>query len=395
MSQNQSFRPFTNRLPHLTPPLAKGRMGGVKKKLGKPAWLRLQNLELSSIFLAIFLCLLGCGREEIKVYRVAKENSTPSIPSMDHPHPTEERLTWSLPDGWQEQPASGMRQGSFFIHGKNGDHADCSIIQLVGDGGGNSANVNRWRAQLELAPLSDAELAKQFTQLKVAGTSALLIDIASQKPIEPSSQRLRILAAILAKGESTWFVKMTGEGSLVALQKQKFIKFLESLRFSNESPPLASTPSSPIKTETKWKVPANWKEQPPSPMRKGSFLVNGKDELQADISITSFAGAAGGIAANINRWRGQIELPPLSEQEILKDAAKLELHQQKALIVNMVSLKNLKDKNHRTRILGIILPHNEETWFFKVMGDDSLVEAQKSALIDFIKSMQFSVSANH
>src|SRR5882724_4414392 len=61
-----------------------------------------------------------------------------------------------------------------------------------------------------------------------------------------------------------------------------------------------------------WTAPANWTVKPASAMRKGSYRVPGPDGTDADLSITAFPGDVGGRLANVNRWRGQLELPPLN-----------------------------------------------------------------------------------
>src|SRR3954471_14517480 len=70
--------------------------------------------------------------------------------------------------------------------------------------------------------------------------------------------------------------------------------------------------------EVHWDAPAGWQAQPPSAMRKGSFLINDNDGRKADMSITVFPGTVGGDLANVNRWRNQIQLPPVSEAELAK-----------------------------------------------------------------------------
>ena len=60
-------------------------------------------------------------------------------------------------------------------------------------------------------------------------------------------------------------------------------------------------------------------------MRVASFVVDAKDGDIAktiDASIVVLGGTAGGIAANVNRWRGQIGLPRQTEAQIRKSATK-------------------------------------------------------------------------
>ena len=51
-------------------------------------------------------------------------------------------------------------------------------------------------------------------------------------------------------------------------------------------------------------------------MRHASFAVSMRDEPEADLSISVLGGAAGGLPANINRWRAQLGLPELAPDEV-------------------------------------------------------------------------------
>ena len=66
-------------------------------------------------------------------------------------------------------------------------------------------------------------------------------------------------------------------------------------------------------TTPKWTVPANWKAEPLGSMRKGSWSISGHEQY-AEVSVLAFPGTVGGVTANINRWRGQIGLPPESTE---------------------------------------------------------------------------------
>src|SRR3989442_733367 len=71
-------------------------------------------------------------------------------------------------------------------------------------------------------------------------------------------------------------------------------------------PDLADTPASPLK----WKTPDGWKEGQPSEFRVASFRISGQAGKQADVSVIPLPGSAGGDFSNVNRWRGQVGLPP-------------------------------------------------------------------------------------
>ena len=65
-----------------------------------------------------------------------------------------------------------------------------------------------------------------------------------------------------------------------------------------------------------YKRPGGWQEAPPGEMRAASFRVAGKDGKQADVSVVPLPGLAGSDLDNVNRWRGQVGLPGVSEAEL-------------------------------------------------------------------------------
>jgi hypothetical protein len=133
-----------------------------------------------------------------------------------------------------------------------------------------------------------------------------------------------------------------------------------------------------------WSAPAGWVAKAPGAMRKGSFTVKGADGAEADLSITAFPGDTGGLLANLNRWRGQIALPPLAEGEL--DAA-VQHFDGTGLHFDVVDF-NGNAKGAPTRIVGAVLSRPGETWFFKLMGPDALVAAEKPAFLDFLRSVK-------
>jgi hypothetical protein len=63
-----------------------------------------------------------------------------------------------------------------------------------------------------------------------------------------------------------------------------------------------------------WDTPAGWTELPPAMYREANFLVAGDE--RSECYLTTLIGEAGGMDANINRWRKQVSLPPLGPAEI-------------------------------------------------------------------------------
>ena len=152
-------------------------------------------------------------------------------------------------------------------------------------------------------------------------------------------------------------------------------------------PDISASTSSPLK----WKTPEGWNEVPPGEMRVASFKVQGKDGKQAEVSAIPLPGTAGGDLPNVNRWRvQQLGLQPVTAEELKKLAQPVEVGSQSADLYDVVG-KN-PGSSEPTRILGVIQHREGMAWFFKMTGDDQLVAQQKTAFIEFLKSVQFAAA---
>jgi hypothetical protein len=199
--------------------------------------------------LVLLLVLAACRDEKVTFYRVPKE-ADPALPGVaaagsdatgsagmpaagggsmaDTAVPTAAGpgLTWTAPPGWRVKPASAMRKGSYAVPGEGGAEADFSITAFPGDVGGELANVNRWRGQVQLPPLSDGDLAGAVGTLAQNGLQFELVDFAG----DPGAGGKRILGAIVPFADGTWFFKLTGPDRLVEGEKAAFLGFLKSVK---------------------------------------------------------------------------------------------------------------------------------------------------------------------
>ncbi len=167
----------------------------------------------------------GCDNQKIEVYRIPKEPA--AIEALAPAQPSSP-ARWTKPDDWQEQALSEMRLASYKVAGSDGAVADVSVTAFPGDAGGLAANVNRWRGQLHLKPLSDEELSSITQNMEVEGNFARVVDIRGSGE---GPHATGILGAVLKTPDRTWFIKMTGDHDLLEQQRDKFLKFVNSFRF--------------------------------------------------------------------------------------------------------------------------------------------------------------------
>ena len=132
-----------------------------------------------------------------------------------------------------------------------------------------------------------------------------------------------------------------------------------------------------------WSAPASWSAKPGSAMRKGSYAIKG-DGGEADLSITAFPGDVGGDLANINRWRGQIQLGPIGAGDLASAVQRIERN---GLKIGVVDLGGAAGTGAQ-RIVGAMVPHEGSTWFFKLMGPDALVAKEKAAFMAFLDTVK-------
>jgi len=132
------------------------------------------------------------------------------------------QIKWQAPSGWSEVPPSSMRYASFSA-GANENKIDISVITFPGEGGSDADNVNRWRQQIGLPPMTPASIATQVSELKSPDTTFSVVDMAGANA--------RTLAAWTRRDGHVWFIKATGPNTAVEKEKSNFVKFIQSVRF--------------------------------------------------------------------------------------------------------------------------------------------------------------------
>jgi hypothetical protein len=139
------------------------------------------------------------------------------------------------PSGWESRPASGMRKVEYRIE-RDGKSATLTAIDFPADAGPMMAdpiaNVKRWRGEVGLPPISDAELAKTIEPIEVGGVEAKFVDAVPDRAQANQSQAQEgTLAAMVSHDNIIWFIKLKGDRDLVAAERDNFKKFLASVKF--------------------------------------------------------------------------------------------------------------------------------------------------------------------
>ena len=343
----------------------------------------------AAVFVAVF-ALAGCDRSDVKVYHVAKEETSvpsvlpppapePAMPSQGENAGAVPKLHWTLPAGWTEKEPGQMRVASFTATDPAGQVADIGVVPLPVNGQ-EIQLVNMWREQLKLSPATNTE----SEAVAIGGANGKLYSLVSDAPLVDGKSPARIMVAMLTRGDMSWFFKMTGADTAVNGQKDNFLAFLKSVSFETAmAAPVAPMPAAEAPAGNSiWEVPPGWQVADPGPMLFAKFSIASGD-TKADVNISQLAGDGGGMLANVNRWRGQLGLSQLDEAGL-------------AQIVTMsgpASVVDLSGVNAKTgqpaRLVGVVMPANGQSWFYKLMGDEAVVTAQKDAFLKFIQSAKY------
>lgn len=156
--------------------------------------------------------------------------------------------------------------------------------------------------------------------------------------------------------------------------------------------PVAGVPPAAISSPAPsvgWTKPERWGDAPASAMRTASFAVpSAGDAGEADCSIIRLAGEAGGIAKNVNRWRGQLGLEPQDPAAIM---AAVESHTTAGgLTATIVGLIVGADKTPGAgqAILAAIIPQGGSTLFVKIWGPHDTVAGASEEFGALVKSLR-------
>jgi len=138
---------------------------------------------------------------------------------------------------------------------------------------------------------------------------------------------------------------------------------------------------SPSQTNSpQWTAPSNWVSQPSTAFRVGSFTLPGSAG-EADLAISFLSGQAGGVLANINRWRGQLQLAPTDDAGLSQMTKRLTLKGESVLFVDLTAA------DMKSRMLVAIWEKPDGAWFFKLMGPTPTVLHEEKSFTQFLESV--------
>ena len=194
----------------------------------------LTSLALAT--LAVLGLLAGaCGGDPNEGREIVRPDISELPPDQVEQPRERGELRYDLPERWQEEtPTSNMRLAQASIPGDAGA-AELAIFYFgPGQGGGVEANIDRWIAQVELAPGSEpvretieqGDLAIHTVEARGTVTGSPMTMAGGQPTPEAGSM---LLGAVVEGPGGPWFFKITGPVETVEAAKDEFVGMLQDL----------------------------------------------------------------------------------------------------------------------------------------------------------------------
>jgi len=140
--------------------------------------------------------------------------------------------------------------------------------------------------------------------------------------------------------------------------------------------PAQQAPAKPAGKGFEAQLPEGWTEMPGSGMRMVSYSIEG---TSIDFYLISLA--MGDVPSNVNRWRGQVGLPPAAPEEI---EAEVEVFQAASHDVKYIEIYN---KDGGWGVVAAIIDLAPEYWYFTAKGPVGELKANAADIRKFLESI--------
>jgi hypothetical protein len=315
-------------------------------------------------------------------------------PAAEKSHPD-----WKLPEGWEERAGSGMRAATIMVP-TSGKPLEISVTSLPWTGSPQEmlSNINRWRGQMQLAPTDEQGLADCSHELAAGAVKMTVVDLRGHMKSGGMSPPLAGGAPFAGGATATSSGPSdAGRGeSGAAANLPAGHPPIDGARpgLPGGHPPLTAdtAPASKFAAPLTYHAPDTWHELPAGGMRKASFGI-GDQQQSALVTVIDFPAAAGPMMAdplaNVNRWRGEVGLPPTTAEELANVTEPIEIDGQKATFVDAVPDASKQTESKADRgTLAAMLNTGDTVWFFKMTGDRDLIANERDRFKDFLKSVR-------
>lgn len=134
--------------------------------------------------------------------------------------------------------------------------------------------------------------------------------------------------------------------------------------------------------------PAHWKKLPLTPMLLVKYQIEGENGATVDVTFSTLRSAPGGLLANVNRWRGQLDQSPIDDAALKQNSQTVKTGFGDGLLVEIEGLAPTGDAKKDGRLIGAIAEAGPSAWFFKMRGNSALAAAEKANFIQWIETVK-------
>ena len=288
------------------------------------------------------------------------------------------RPDWQLSDGWDEMPSAGMRIVTILIP-TSSKSLELSVTSLpwTDDQADLLSNVNRWRGQMQLAPIGSQGLADCTHELAVGGKTLTVVDL-----------RGRMQSAGMTPPFAAGGLGLSGEagglpsGNLAAPP---------SVADLPPGHPSFAGSGAADQTTVNYELPDGWQTVPASGIRKAAFRV-ADGAREAMVTVIDLPAAAGPMVAdqlaNVNRWRSEVGMDPLTADELSAATEPIKVDSFQAIYMEAIPDAAKGEESTALRgTLAAMAIGSDVVWFIKITGDLEL--AQHDQFKSFLNSVRF------
>ena len=175
-----------------------------------------------ALLIPLTLSLSACNEPAVESHETStqiEEQSAPdpqsapdTVPATetDTPKAKDTGFPWAVPDGWVHDVTPRQMRVATYKATVRDTEQEIAITLFPGRVGGELANINRWRGQMGLAPVTNETLEETIERQTYDGFDSYQTRIESDRGV-------MLVAAVFDNStQQTWFVRATTPNSSVA-----------------------------------------------------------------------------------------------------------------------------------------------------------------------------------
>jgi hypothetical protein len=359
----------------------------------RPPFVNFFSLALLTIVgLSLALVLTGCGPGDqiarYKVPRTINKNSTKTV--EEH---TGHDLRWQAPSTWVPKPTPVDKRYATFLAGQGDSAIEIAISRWHGALGGELANINRWRRQLGMPQITQAQFdEKPLESIKVQGSPDdwKIFDTTTTPPGGSTDAPRRMKVIYLIGEAHSWFIKIAASAGAIDHHEQEIDQFVRSLDMVSKATgaPAFKYASGDI-DQYQWDTAKDWTKLADPPQFVHTAYEVGEDQ-KLKISFSILGGQGGGLQANIARWQRQMGL---DSKQVLDELGlpRTPVGDGQGFVVALETGEF--DEALRNGMIAIYAPRADSTWIFKISGNRLLLGKHQGEFEGWISSVRATETA--